>query len=88
MRIDKYLKVAQITKRRTISNNLAKANRVEVNGRIVKPSYEVVVGDVITLRFGNRDLIVKVLNENPKQGKNQDIAYTVIDSIRRETITN
>lgn len=88
MRIDKYLKVAQITKRRTISNNLAKANRVEVNGRIVKPSYEVEVGDVITLRFGNRDLIVKVLNDNPKQGKNQDVAYTVIDSIRRETITN
>lgn len=88
MRIDKYLKVAQITKRRTISNNLAKANRVEVNGRIVKPSYEVMVGDVITLRFGNRDLIVKVLDDNPKQGKNQDVAYTVIDSIRRETVTN
>lgn len=84
MRLDKYLKMAQIIKRRTISNEMAKANRITVNNRVVKPSYEVMVDDIITLHFGNRDLIVKVLDADPRQGKNQDVAYTVVDTIYKE----
>ncbi|MFV0255574.1 MAG: S4 domain-containing protein [Erysipelotrichaceae bacterium] len=85
MRLDKFLKTAQLIKRRSISNELAKAQRVLVNERVVKPSYTVCVDDIITLKFGNRDLIIKVLDDNPKQGKNQDISYTVIDTIFRKT---
>ena len=54
MRLDKYLKTARILKRREAAKELALQQRVEVNGRIVKPSYEVEVGDRIVLRFGTR----------------------------------
>ncbi len=53
MRIDKFLKVARIIKRRTVANEAADGGRISVNGKVVKPSYEVKLGDVVEIKFGN-----------------------------------
>ena len=60
MRLDKYLKVSRIIKRRTVANDACDAERVSVNGRQVKASYQVKVGDVIEIAFGQRTLKVEV----------------------------
>ena len=62
MRIDKFLKVSRIIKRRTVANEACDASRITVNGRPVKASYDVKVGDVITVSFGQRELTVRVAN--------------------------
>ena len=61
MRLDKYLKVARILKRRTVSKELADKDRVLINGKVAKPSSDVKVGDCLTLIFGYRELSVRVL---------------------------
>ena len=65
MRLDKYLKVARLIKRRTVANDACDGDRVTVNGREAKASYQVKVGDVIGITFGNRSVRVKVLNRRP-----------------------
>lgn len=62
MRIDKYLKVARIIKRRTIANEACDASHVKVNGKFVKASYEVKVNDVIEITFGEKKLKIKVIS--------------------------
>ncbi len=52
MRLDKYLKVSRIVKRRTVANEICDAGRAEVNGRVARASYDVKVGDIITLTLG------------------------------------
>ncbi len=54
MRIDKFLKVSRVIKRRTVANDAADSGRISVNGRVVKPSYEVKVGDVVEIKFGDK----------------------------------
>ena len=54
MRLDKFLKVSRVIKRRTVANNAADNGRISVNGKIVKPSYEVKVGDIIEIKFGDK----------------------------------
>ncbi len=61
MRLDKYLKVSRLIKRRTVANEACDNARVSVNGRVVKASYEVKVGDKIEIVFGARTLKVEVL---------------------------
>lgn len=61
MRLDKYLKVSRLIKRRTVANEACDGGRVSVNGRTVKASYDVKTGDVIEIRFGQRTLKVEVL---------------------------
>ena len=61
MRLDKYLKVSRLIKRRTVANDACDNERVSVNGRPAKASYDVKAGDVIELRFGARTLRVEVL---------------------------
>ncbi|MDR2571732.1 MAG: RNA-binding S4 domain-containing protein [Oscillospiraceae bacterium] len=61
MRIDKYLKVSRLIKRRTVANEACDGQRISVNGRIVKASYDVKVGDIIEIRFGERSLRVEVI---------------------------
>ena len=58
MRLDKYLKVSRLIKRRTVANEACDNDRVSVNGRPARASYEVKVGDVIAIRFGERTLTV------------------------------
>lgn len=60
MRLDKYLKVSRILKRRSVSKELADSKRVYVNGKIAKPSTEIKVGDEIRILFGNREMSVRV----------------------------
>ena len=69
MRLDKYLKVSRLIKRRTVANEACDAERVSVNGRPQRASYEVKVGDKISIRFGERCLTVEVLAINETAGK-------------------
>lgn len=62
MRIDKFLKVSRLIKRRTVANEACDAGRVLVNDKPVKASYDVKVGDIIAIRFGERLTTVKVLD--------------------------
>ena len=61
MRLDKYLKVSRLIKRRTIANEACDNGRISVNGRVVKASYEVKVGDKIEINLGSRTVAVEVL---------------------------
>ncbi len=61
MRLDKYLKVSRLIKRRTVANEACDGERVSVNGRQVKAGYQVKVGDIIEIAFGQRSLKVEVL---------------------------
>ncbi|HAF27148.1 MAG TPA: RNA-binding protein [Lachnospiraceae bacterium] len=61
MRLDKYLKVSRLIKRRTIANEACDAGRVSINGKPAKAGTEVKVGDRITINFGNREVSVEVL---------------------------
>lgn len=54
MRLDKFLKVSRVIKRRTVANEAADSGRVSVNGKVVKPSYEVKVGDIVEIKFGDK----------------------------------
>lgn len=60
MRIDKYLKVSRLIKRRTIANEACDAGRITVNGRQVKASYDVKTGDVIEIKMGEKTIKVEV----------------------------
>ena len=62
MRLDKYLKVSRLIKRRTVANEACDSSRVSVNGKLVKPSYDVKVGDIITIAFGSKQVTVRVLD--------------------------
>ena len=61
MRLDKYLKVSRLIKRRTVANEACDGGRITVNGRVAKASNDVKIGDVIEIAFGQRTLRVKVL---------------------------
>ncbi len=80
MRIDKYLKVSRILKRRTVSKELALHQRIEVNGKSVKPSYDVKLGDCITITFGQRQMTVKVLEtSNFSKKADAPMMYEVLE---------
>ncbi len=61
MRLDKYLKVSRIIKRRTVANEACDAGRVIVNGKAARASYDVKIGDIIEITFGTREFRAKVL---------------------------
>ncbi len=80
MRLDKYLKVARLIKRRTVAQDACKGDRVTVNGREVKPAYRVKVGDIIEITFHNKSTKVQVCAIAEHVGADQaDSLYTVID---------
>ena len=62
MRIDKFLKVSRLIKRRTVANEACDAGRINVNGKVVKASYDVKVGDVIEITFGTKTVKAKVIS--------------------------
>lgn len=70
MRLDKFLKVSRIIKRRTVANEAADGGRISVNGKIVKPSYEVKVNDIIEIKFGDKTSKFKIISIPTVQGKN------------------
>ena len=62
MRLDKYLKVSRLSKRRTVANEACDGGRVMINDKVAKASAEVKPGDVITISFGNKEVKVEVLD--------------------------
>lgn len=81
MRLDKYLKVSRIIKRRTIANEACDAEHVSVNGRPAKASYEVKEGDIIEICFGQRTLKVKVLDVKEYTAKaDASLLYEVLNN--------
>ncbi len=60
MRLDKYLKVSRLIKRRTIANEACEQGRVTINGKVAKPSADVKIGDELCIRFGEKELKVRV----------------------------
>lgn len=80
MRIDKFLKVSRILKRRTIAKELADNDRILINGKVAKPSSEVQIQDQITVIFGQRQLTVQVQSTR-EFAKKEDapLMYTVIE---------
>ena len=69
MRLDKYLKVSRLIKRRTVANEACDNERVTVNGKVARASYDVKVGDVIAIRFGEKTLTVEVTAIQETVGK-------------------
>ena len=79
MRLDKYLKVSRLIKRRTVANEACDSSRVMVNGRVVKPSYDVKLGDEITVSFGQKLVTVRVLDIRETTKKTEAVGmYEVV----------
>lgn len=85
MRLDKYLKVSRIIKRRTVAKEAGDGGRVSINGKPAKPAAEVKVGDVLEIRFGNRLNRYEVIEVNERAAK-ADAAdmYRVLDEAGEE----
>ena len=69
MRLDKYLKVARIIKRRTVANEVCDAGKVTANGKVARASYDVRVGDELTVTLGAREIRVRVVSVQETVGK-------------------
>ena len=69
MRLDKFLKISRVIKRRTVANEAADNGRVMVNGKIVKPSYDVKVGDIVEIKFGDKTSKFEIVKIPIVQGK-------------------
>ena len=78
MRLDKYLKITRLIKRRTVANEACDAGKVSVNGTAARASYDVKVGDIIEINLGNKPLKVKVLNVTEYATKDKAPANTPI----------
>ncbi|MBR4723737.1 MAG: RNA-binding S4 domain-containing protein [Clostridia bacterium] len=70
MRLDKFLKVSRLIKRRAVANEACDAQRVEVNGRVAKASYDVKTGDIISVRMGEKVIRAEVLDVKEHALKN------------------
>lgn len=74
MRLDKYLKVSRLIKRRTVANEACDGERVTVNGRTAKASYDVKIGDILEIRFGQKTVKVEVLTLSESTKKADAVA--------------
>ena len=82
MRLDKFLKVSRLIKRRTVANEACDAQRITVNGKNAKASYDVKLGDLITVAFGSKSVNVKVLEikETTKKSESSGMYEIVSES--------
>ena len=79
MRLDKYLKVSRLIKRRSVANDACDASRITVNGKAAKASYDVKIGDLITVAFGTKSVTVKVLDIRETTKKTEALGmYAVV----------
>ncbi len=87
MRLDKYLKVSRLVKRRTVAAELCQGGHVKLNGQTAKPAAEVKPGQTLELRFGNRLLTVKITQTPEKAVPAQlaDTLYEVVQEIHLQT---
>ena len=84
MRLDKFLKVSRLIKRRTVAKDIVSADRIYVNDRLVKPSYQLKLGDIITICFGNKKVTVKVINLSEHASK--ETATSLYEIISEEKV--
>lgn len=79
MRLDKYLKVSRMIKRRTVAKEIADQDRVKINGKTAKSSTKVAIGDEIAIQFGNKEMTVRVedLRDTTKK-KEAEGMYTIL----------
>ncbi len=82
MRLDKYLKVSRLIKRRTLAKEVAENKRILVNGILAKPSKELKIGDEITIEFGNKDVTVRVISLEATTKKSE--ATNLYELVREE----
>ena len=82
MRLDKFLKVSRLIKRRTVANEVSESGRIYINGNIAKPAKQLKVGDILTIKYANRDVVVKILNIPSGNVSVQDAPslYEIIES--------
>lgn len=87
MRLDKFLKVSRIIKRRTVSKEISESSRVKVNGKIAKPSTKLKVGDEIEIEFGRSILMIRVkeLREHVLKD-DSSMLYEIIDEKKKEEV--
>ena len=78
MRLDKFLKVSRVIKRRTVANEAADSGRISVNGKIVKPSYEVKIGDIVEIKFGDKTSKFEIVYIPKVQTKNMPELIKII----------
>ncbi len=83
MRLDKYLKVSRLIKRRTLAKEVAENKRILVNGILAKPSKELKIGDEITIEFGNKDVTVRVISLEATTKKSE--ATNLYELVREES---
>ncbi len=80
MRLDKYLKVSRIIKRRTVANEACDAGRVMINGKVARASYDVKVGDVMEIAFGERTVKAEILDVSEVVRKeNAALMYRILE---------
>lgn len=80
MRLDKYLKISRLIKRRTIANSACDAGKIIVNGRAARASYDVKIGDKLEINLGNRIFKVEVININEYAKKDEASSmYKIIE---------
>lgn len=79
MRVDKYLKVSRLIKRRTIAKEVCDHEKITINGKISKPSTEIKVNDIISIKFGTKLITIKVLSTNEYTKKEEsNLMYEII----------
>ncbi len=87
MRLDKFLKVSRIVKRRTVSKEISESSRVKVNGKVAKPSTKLKVGDLIEIEFGRSFLTVQVKELKDHVLKDDSsMLYEIIEEKRKEKV--
>ena len=84
LRLDKYLKVSRLIKRRTVANEVADAGRILINGKVAKASQAVNAGDIIEVTFGNRPIKVRVLSD--VEPRTKDVAREMYEIIEQPAV--
>ena len=87
MRLDKFLKVSRIIKRRTVSKEISESSRVKVNGKMAKPTTKLKIGDIIEIEFGRSILVVQVKDLKDHVLKDDStMLYEIIEEKRKEEV--
>lgn len=83
MRLDKFLKVSRLIKRRTLAKEVSDAGKIEVNGKVAKPALDVKVGDIISLYFGSRIVRARVLRlEDSARKEDASEMYEIVEEVK------
>lgn len=86
MRLDKYLKISRIIKRRSVAKDISDQGRISINGKVAKSSTNVSIGDELVINFGNKTLTVKVLDikDTTKKNEAQDLFEVIAEEYKED----